>query len=107
MNIIGKSALELTRSETPDEIRAEAFWWTRADGTRGTRIYYDGEEHGIHWWRAGQSRFHLRSRPKLMDDYDVQKLEQWMSRYYEQQHEQMVDDRTDNVFSYQDYEVTR
>lgn len=103
---IGKSALELTKASTPKPLRSEAFWWTRADGNRGTRIWYSGEEHGIHWWQSNSTnKFSLRSLPPEMDEYDEQRLEQMMRVYYEREREEMIDARRTGFFSYSDYEV--
>ncbi len=110
MNLyIGKTALDLTRSTTPDDLRTEAYWWCNADGNRGTKVTYAGDAHGIHRWQVvGQEcEMWLRSKPKPMSSDDQERIERSMRWYMERNHEQMIDERTNRVFSYQDYEAAK
>lgn len=98
---IGRTALDLTKSDVPADLRAEAYWWVGADGNRGQRIYYVGEKHGIHAWQTDpDTQFYLRSKPRGMDAESEKQLNHWMRRYNERQHEQMVD--RDSFVSYSD-----
>jgi len=89
--MIGKTALALTASDTPPDIRSEAHWWANADGNRGTKIEYDGEENGIHWWKSGRCRMMLKSKPPHLTPEDVQRLEWRMKQYYERERERMIE----------------
>jgi hypothetical protein len=89
---IGKTALDLTKSDTPADIRAEAYWFVRADGNMGQRLTYAGEQNGIHIWQVNSNtQMFLRSKPAHMSEEDTAKLNRTMAWYNERQHEQMID----------------
>ena len=90
--LIGKTALDLTKSDTPPDIRAEAHWFVRADGNRGQRLTYAGERNGIHVWQVNSmTQMFLRSKPAHMSDEDTARLNRTMAWYQERQHKQMID----------------
>lgn len=65
---------------------------------------YDGQEHGIHYWRSGTSRMMLRSQPKNMSPEDEAELKWQMAKYYERERERMLDEVDQREgFSYDDW----
>lgn len=97
--MIGHTAFDLAREHIPADLRAEAWWWVRADGTHGKKVHYVGEEHGIHHWLLGTDKVYLKSKPKSMSNEDVEKLEKAMRWYYERERERMVDDERFVMYS--------
>lgn len=105
----GKSAYDLARETTPEDIRREAYWWVRGDGHYGTQTFYAGLCHGMHSWRhlSQDDVVVIKDVGADLTNEEVARMESAMKRYNEREHEQMVDSRTNNAFSYQDYEVAR
>lgn len=87
----GKPAIDLARSHIPQDLRAEAYWWVRADGYRGSQVFYDGERDGIHWWHFGNGdRVYIKSKPRAMSNEEVERMDIAMRRYYATERERML-----------------
>lgn len=89
--LIGKSALDLYRDKTPDDIRREALFWIQADGSRGSQVFYSGVENGMHHWQTVDGhKMRLRSTPTPMSRDDEERMNASLRGYFAMERERML-----------------